>query len=218
MGKYSRLLIHDKNGIKYRICNFQTATDKFNEKYLKISFPDLKKKLSFFEKVEGKKAYEVIPLKEQIQIRDGVVEYSFHYHGNASHFKFGGIRELQRKNTPSLDKHNAIHIITVFIYDLHHFVPFNKRVNENDFEIQKSFDNARILQFFASKNKIHLGRDSFDTDETKFVEGYVFTSNDDDIKITIFDEEFKNNPKSKNGIDLYRMHNPLNAIVQQSNK
>lgn len=224
MLELQRLLIKDDQNNLFRIFQFGTGIDKpQGEPYIKICFPyfksarlykvDKPKKINdnFFAKLD----YEEVKIDE----------FTYHYQSGVSHLKSSNKPIKQLRNLPKIKAVKAIHLLTMYIFDLSPVPKFEKKLGKFDFILPDKFKikNGRMLDICLVQTDVAL--DLKDKSDINYFNKYEFEDKSFKTGLTLVDYEFRNKPKC-DGIFISRPHDtqckflnmPPRAVLQARGK
>jgi len=200
------IYLKNQKGELYRICGVTNPIDSIGEKYIKLVFPDLKN-----IPLIGKTNDALMNVTESEFLKNGVIEFSYHYRSGVSHYKEPSqVRVDQKRCLPTISEKGGLHLLILKIHSLVGFKVKDKtKIRETDVILFNSFNNmTREISFMLFKNSDfyveNLGI------KKKALRTYKIVLNDGAICLGLFDVEWISKPKNPiYGVQVFRYDDPI---------
>lgn len=199
------IFIKDQQNNFYRICGISNPTDSRGEKYIKLVFPDLKD-----VPLIGETNDALMKITKSELLKEGILEFSYHYRGGVSHYKEPRQKYIDRQyNLPKIDDKGGLHLLILKIHSLTGFKANNKsKIKNGDIVLRHSFnDKSREISFMLLKDS-HFKIKNIKAN-SKTLKTYKVRINDNKICLGIYDVELMLKPEHLvYGVQLFRYDDP----------
>jgi hypothetical protein len=205
--QFNKLFISDDTNV-FRLLGFEVMQDSHGEHYLKVVFPDLRSSAIHFQQVRTGPPGD-LPLGQVDESPlQGITEFTYHYQSGVSHYKAGSTTVLEKRNLPSFQDDQPIHILRLTVFDLEAFSPYTKQRSDKDFIAATPFDgHGRVFGLYALKRPGEVTVNEMDPllDMRSFYQSTGFA--DPDFALLIVDAAYRD-PTGLSGWNLFTYDDP----------